>query len=229
MPNHITSCVIISGEKQEVEELKEFVSSKDGVFDFSKIVIPPDDPAYNDLPSQSQAKISPNWWYHWNRKNWGTKWNCYEVSMGLTVDMLKAYRIGLPYVYLNNKQSKILELLLGNDKSLLLGLEFVKEVEMPQEYSFLKQEIVAYSFQTAWSMPDPVFKKLSYKFPNLKFIVLYADENIGSNCGISIYASGVCNNIFESVWENRDYEKEEYQKFACILNNYDWDEYNLDE
>ncbi len=48
--------------------------------DFEKVIIPPNDPAYNDLPSQLIAKNSPNWWYNWNVKNWGTKWNAYSCE-----------------------------------------------------------------------------------------------------------------------------------------------------
>lgn len=34
--------------------------------------------AYNDLPSQEVAQTDPTWWYNWNAKNWGTKWNSYS-------------------------------------------------------------------------------------------------------------------------------------------------------
>lgn len=48
--------------------------------DFEKIVSPPDDLAYKDIPSQKEVNKSPNWWYNWNLKNWGTKWNSYDNS-----------------------------------------------------------------------------------------------------------------------------------------------------
>ena len=48
--------------------------------DFAKVVPPPDDPAYKDLPSQDAAKHSPNWWYTWNCKHWGSKWGGYEYE-----------------------------------------------------------------------------------------------------------------------------------------------------
>lgn len=51
------------------------------VFDFAKIVPPPDDPAYRDEPNQETAKESPNWWYIWNCNNWGTKWNAYDAEL----------------------------------------------------------------------------------------------------------------------------------------------------
>lgn len=54
--------------------------------DFAKVIPPPsDDPAYNDLPSQDVAKNSPNWWYNWNTKNWGSKWGGYSYErLGIT-------------------------------------------------------------------------------------------------------------------------------------------------
>lgn len=48
--------------------------------DFQKVVPPPDDPAYKDIPSQEEAKNSPNWWYTWNIKNWGSKWGAYSYE-----------------------------------------------------------------------------------------------------------------------------------------------------
>lgn len=48
--------------------------------DFKKIIPPPDDPAYRDEPSQDVAKGSPNWWYTWNNKHWGSKWGGYDYN-----------------------------------------------------------------------------------------------------------------------------------------------------
>lgn len=41
--------------------------------DFKKIIPPPYDDAYNDLPTQEVAQQSHNWWHKWNTENWGTK------------------------------------------------------------------------------------------------------------------------------------------------------------
>jgi len=38
-------------------------------------------------------------------------------------------------------------------------------------------------FETAWSTPESVMVKLSDTHPDITFIVEYADEDIGSNCG----------------------------------------------
>ena len=38
-------------------------------------------------------------------------------------------------------------------------------------------------FETAWSTPVSIMVELSDKFPEAEFIIKYADEDIGSNCG----------------------------------------------
>lgn len=38
-------------------------------------------------------------------------------------------------------------------------------------------------FDTAWSTPEPVFRKLSEQFPDLVIYVEFADEDLGCNCG----------------------------------------------
>lgn len=45
--------------------------------DFAKVIPPPNNDAYNDIPDQSAVKDSPDHWYNWNVKHWGTKWNSY--------------------------------------------------------------------------------------------------------------------------------------------------------
>lgn len=59
----------------------EFESEFTRFPDFEKVIIPPDDPAYRDEPSQKEARENINWWYTWNVENWGTKWNSYSCVM----------------------------------------------------------------------------------------------------------------------------------------------------
>lgn len=47
------------------------------------------------------------------------------------------------------------------------------------------------SFDTAWSMPEPIITKLSQELPNIELFVLYADEDIGSNYGAFAIKNGV--------------------------------------
>lgn len=46
--------------------------------DFAKVIIPPNNDAYNDIPDQQTVRNNPDHWYNWNSRNWGTKWNSYS-------------------------------------------------------------------------------------------------------------------------------------------------------
>ena len=56
------------------------------------------------------------------------------------------------------------------------------------------------SFMTAWSTPEPIFKKLAEQYPDLLIEIEYADEDLGSNCGSYSYVDG------KWGYENGDYE-----------------------
>lgn len=66
------------------------------------------------------------------------------------------------------------------------------------------------SFETAWSTPYPVIKKLSEIFPDLTLKLRFADESIGDNCGEYHLKNGEV--IFESIYDEVE---------ACILWGYD--------
>lgn len=46
------------------------------------------------------------------------------------------------------------------------------------------------SFDTAWSCPKPVLAALSERFPDTEIHVSYADEDLGSNCGMYTLRAG---------------------------------------
>lgn len=46
------------------------------------------------------------------------------------------------------------------------------------------------AFQTAWCAPHPVLKELSHMFPGVYITHLWADEDIGNNCGTREYLNG---------------------------------------
>lgn len=59
----------------------------------------------------------------------------------------------------------------------------------PSNISFDNNKII---FETAWSIPDPIFKELSKEFPNDTIEVRFADEDISSdNNGIITYKNGL--------------------------------------
>lgn len=69
-------------------------------------------------------------------------------------------------------------------------------------------------FSTAWSAPHPVIEALAAKYPNVRIVHEWADEDIGNNCGTREYEDGEC--IAEYFPENGKKAIE----FACGV----WDE-----
>ncbi len=80
------------------------------------------------------------------------------------------------------------------------------------------------SFQTAWSTPFPVMKRLSEMFPNIEIRTEFADEDIGQNCGMYTYKGGE----IISKWNPADEEtNKEALEFAARVWEYDLSDFQL--
>lgn len=78
-------------------------------------------------------------------------------------------------------------------------------------------EKVVITLETAWSHPLPVFVFLAMSFPDIKINLKYADEDLGSNCGIE--------NFFDRKMKVYEFENfEESLRFACDLWGYSSEE-----
>lgn len=76
-------------------------------------------------------------------------------------------------------------------------------------------------FQTAWSAPHPVIKKLAQMYPDIIFEHEWANEDIGVNCGRKCYSNGECTEEYCPESEKDGIE------FACRIWNYDPAELDL--
>lgn len=75
-----------------------------------------------------------------------------------------------------------------------------------------------FEFDTAWSCPVPIIIALSKKFKGVNFIVEYADENLGYNCGtIEIENGEIISNEdgdLDFALDTWGYDKEDYYKMC---------------
>lgn len=78
MPNHITTCISISGNVNDFE--KEYMT--EGQIDFEKIIPQPENMFRGNLGKKEKEECRkmgrPNW-YDWQSEYWGTKWNAYQT------------------------------------------------------------------------------------------------------------------------------------------------------
>lgn len=92
---------------------------------------------------------------------------------------------------------------------------------------------VTVCFQTAWDCPALIVYALSEKYPELTFMLAYADEDIGSNCGLFSLKRGVALlgdvRYDYSDWKEDPKLKREAIAFACNVWDYDPQEYLEDE
>ena len=84
------------------------------------------------------------------------------------------------------------------------GTKWIADVVM------MKNEL-GWSFDTAWSAPNELINVLSVIFPEVIFELLYADEDLGYNCGVIMFRDGRSERM-EFPAGNGDEESVEFAK-----------------
>jgi hypothetical protein len=82
-------------------------------------------------------------------------------------------------------------------------------------------------FDTAWACPEGVLVKLSERFPEDTITVIYADEDIGANCGTFVLKGGVVieQDIAPHPREMEPDVREKWTRFACDVKGFDPEEF----
>lgn len=87
------------------------------------------------------------------------------------------------------------------------------------------------SFDTAWSCPEGVLIELSKRFPEDAIEVVFADEDIGSNCGkFTLKAGIVASSDIAPAWRDMsEAQKAKWKAFACEVTGRDPKDYEDEE
>jgi hypothetical protein len=188
MPNYVKNQIEVIGDRKQIDELLKNVSSKDRCFDFEKI---------SPMPESLRIDSGST-----NDRNYAIF--LYEEK--IDDSPLKGY---LSYPWVKKEGITTLEEVYEYFKTKapdgqIYNRNIAKQMhENIQKYgakdwydwscnnwgtkwnasdSTIDENII--TFETAWATPVPIIEKLSIDYPNLEFVVSYADEDIGSNCGI---------------------------------------------
>lgn len=183
MPNHVIHEIEINSPNiEKLKEIGRYIKSKESKFDFNKII---------PLPQELEGTASPATII--KDKDFPKELRKYKKR--------KNNFGGRP---ISESESKELIQKYGYDNWYDWNIENWGTKWNAYDIKIFQNTI---EFQTAWSTPEPVIQKLSEKFPETTFTIKYADEDMGSNCGIYEYKNGqmihnqIENKIFaENLW-----------------------------
>jgi len=191
MPNHVANQLTFEGKEERIQELFQFVKGENSEFDFNTIIPMPESLT---IVSGSQTDISLAYYKY---KKFGVspefekmlkhRW---AIDEGIsTVEELVAYL---------SETHKEMSFELGETAyNNIQNYGYLTWYGWSMEnwgtkwnaYSVNVNDYVV-SFDTAWNAPIPVIEELSRKFPDLKIIHKYADEDMGYNAGEIHYENG---------------------------------------
>ncbi len=201
MPNWVRNNVQFTGSPESITKLRTFMKSSDTHFDFNNLI-----------PMPKSLNIEAG------------------GSEKYAIKCAKSRQVGEtlnPTSFIEEQKSF--------DEWADLGEKYINNLEKYDAYEWYSWRIKNWgtkwntteaewispscvSFETAWSCPEPVFKKLSEKFPDVTIYLEFADEDIGNNCGIATFKAG-----------KGKLEYIDSPMFACNVWGYDYQEFLLEQ
>jgi hypothetical protein len=184
MPNYIKNKMALHGSIDEINELFEHIKNGKDLIDFNKIIPRPESLniessstvdnglailKYQNSRDDSELKERLN--YHW------------VISSGIkTTDELSKYLLDKNLADIKTAQIAMSNIEMYGHKDWYSWSVDNWGTKWNAGDSHLddNNNLV---FETAWSIPLPIFLKISEMFPDVTITIEYADEDIGSNCG----------------------------------------------
>jgi hypothetical protein len=120
MPNHVKNILTVTGKREKINLLKNFVHDEEEKNPFSLNNILPMPP--EDEMEDGYINNMPNW-YNWRIENWGTKWNTYDI------EMTRIDHENINYIFLTAWASPVNALIILSSKfpTLVFKLEYADE------------------------------------------------------------------------------------------------------
>lgn len=93
MPNHVYNTMTVTGTPEAIKAFKEKARHEDREFSYWNFITPPqeaiDSGEYEGTHGWEGGESkgnTPNNWYNFNRREWGTKWDAYEVCTDFVLE-----------------------------------------------------------------------------------------------------------------------------------------------
>lgn len=217
MPNYVTNVVNISGPAEQREKLLEQIAfdGHPGTFDFNKVIPMPKglditeggiadralDAYLSVMNPDNKSGLVPD-----ERITAGEFLSAVEDAKSCRRFYNPKIRMSDEEIvqHVGNEDAKTSEDLIHLGKQYLnnyrehgastwygwslknWGTKWNNDPETP----VVDEETGSLHFDTAWSMPEPIFMELSRQYPELTFDVSWADEDIGYNVGNREFRNG---------------------------------------
>lgn len=211
MPNWVRNEVTFEGDKEQIKRLLDTVKPDGGVLgqiDFNKVV---------PMPEELDIEVGSDLY------EGEEMYRTFLVAegCGLDVDIYKRWAEEHPKKWALGKRAVANKVDYGARDWYDWRLERWGTKWNAQN---LDDEASDYlHFETAWSCPREALTELSRQFPDVAVHVLYADEDIGNNCGGFDLEDG------EVQWEIEFGSEDERVEFACTMWGLDPEEYQNGE
>lgn len=176
MPNYVKNILSFDGDPAQVDRLFSTIQGENGPVDFDKLI-----PMPSELEIEAGSRTAAGF----------KKYMAFLAVTGLHTEMEPAYLAA--HLEIDREEWDLGKQAFHN----------VREFGCPTWYEWRIQnwgtkwnasgaEVLdgRLSFLTAWNAPKPILEKLSQMFPSITIHHVWADEDIGHNCGERTYQNG---------------------------------------
>ena len=201
MPNWVVNKVTFDGKKKDIDALRKFVTTEENAFDFQKIYPMPES---LNVTSGSDETFAIRCAKSYMTGSHGPTKEYVESTWQKERKTFKEW-VDLGMVYIHNMEEY------GAYDWYDWRWKHWGTKWNSSDATWCGDNMV--EFDTAWSAPEEIYRRLGVLFPDVEINVDYADEDLGNNCG-TIWVLG----------EDMSVEPVETFEFACEVHGYDPDE-----
>lgn len=197
MPNHVTNILTINAEGDKLKEILTAIKGEDRALDFNRII-----PMPESLNIESSSRGVDAEEYIASKTKCAAKQTPKDKVIIEKFELRykgeifgEALRLGLTYIH-NRKSYGYTTWYDWSCNH--WGTKW-------NAYDIHAEENTV-TFDTAWCSPAPVFEELSRMFPDVEFVVVYADEDAGYNTGTGYFMNGEEHMHYPEGGSNEAYE-----------------------
>lgn len=157
MPNHVYNSMTVIGTPEALKAFKEKARHEDREFSYWNFVTPPqeaiDSGEYEGRRGYEDGKPigrTPNNWYEFNIREWGTKWDAYEVETDFSRD-LSDYSLTASWTSAWGEPRPIFEAITRQHPALVFLFHWQEEQGWGGEAN---GELGQFSITEEWSIPS---------------------------------------------------------------------------